>query len=115
MTTISTKMMVAAGITLAALAVGTGSAEARGSGRGGFGHGGFGHGGFRHGGFGHHGGFGYRGGFGHGRFGHHGRFYRHGHRYRFGGLGFGGLASGIYGDCRVIFSPALGRYARFCG
>ncbi|KMO40396.1 hypothetical protein VQ02_07975 [Methylobacterium variabile] len=105
MTTISTKMMMAAGIVLTTLACTTDHAEARGFGRGGFGH----HGGFRY-----HGGFRSRG------FGDYGRFYRHGYRHRFGGLGFGypsgiGILSAYDGGCRVVFSPALGGYARVCG
>jgi hypothetical protein len=65
MKTISAKVLVAAGIALAALAGGGGSAEARGFGHGGFGRG-FGHGGFGHRGFGHR------------------SFYHHGFRHRFG-------------------------------
>lgn len=83
MKTISTKVMMAAGIALVTLAGGLGSAEARG---------------FGHGGFGHHGGYGYRGfgngGFGYGRFGHYGRFYHRGFRHRFGGFGWGYPAGG---------------------
>lgn len=83
MKTISAKVMLAAGITLVAVAGGLGKAEARG----------FGHGGFGHGGFGHHGSYGYRGfgyrGYGYGRFGHYGRFYHRGFRHRFGGFGWG--------------------------
>lgn len=102
MTTISTTMMMAAGIALATLVGGTDSAEARGFGHGGFGRGGFGRGGF-----------GYRGGFG-----HYGHSYRRFYRHRFGGLGFGGFGYpvGFYGgECRVVLSPVTGTYTRICG
>jgi hypothetical protein len=103
MKTVSTKMMMVAGLALATLAGGAAHADARG----------FGH----HGGFGHRG-FGY-GRFGYGGFGHHRYFHQRGYRRRFGGFNWGYptgsyFLSSDFGDCRVVYNPLFFGHERVC-